>query len=73
METKDIEAKEVKLTEHEKDILDDAFDIIARLSYTANRNKYFILNDEKIYTAKDIRLVLSMLEDLVDAERIVTE
>ena len=32
---------------------------------------YLILNGEKMYTAKDIKKVLSLLEELVDADSIV--
>ena len=69
MEIKDYVTKNVKLTETEKDILDEAYSVIDRLDYLLLG--YLILNGEKIYTAKDIKKVLSLLEDLVDADSIV--
>lgn len=69
MEIKDSVAKNVKLTETEKDILDEAYSVIDRLDYLLL--DYLILNGEKMYTAKDIKKVLSLLEELVDADSIV--
>ena len=69
MEIKDIVAKNVKLTETEKNILDEAYSVIDRLDYLLL--DYLIINGEKMYTAKDIKKILSLLEDLVDADSII--
>ncbi len=70
MEIKDSVAKNVKLTETEKDILDEAYSVIDRLDYLLL--DYLIVNSgERMYTAKDIKKVLSLLEDLVDADSII--
>ena len=69
MEIKDIVAKNVKLTETEKNILDEAYSVIDRLDYLLL--DYLIINGEKMYTAKDIKKILSLLEDLVEADSII--
>ena len=69
MEIKDSVVKNIKLTETEKDILDEAYGVIDRLDYVSL--DYLILNGEKMYTSKDIKTFLSLLEDLVDADRII--
>ena len=70
MEIKDYVTKNVKLTETEKDILDEAYSVIDRLDYLLL--DYLIVNSgERMYTAKDIKKVLSLLEDLVDADSII--
>ena len=69
MEIKDSVAKNIKLTETEKDMLDEAFGVLDRLDYLVL--EYLIVDGEKMYTIKDVRKVLSLLEELVDAESIV--
>lgn len=69
MEIKDSVAKNVKLTETEKDILDEAYSVINRLDYLLF--DYLIINGEKMYTTKDIKKILSLLEELVDADSII--
>lgn len=70
MEIKDSVAKNIKLTETEKDILDEAYNVIDRLDYLLL--DYLIVNSgERMYTAKDIKKILSLLEDLVDADSII--
>lgn len=69
MEIKENVAKSIKLTETEKDILDEAYNVIDRLDYLLPN--FLVIDGEKMYTAKDIRKVLSLLEELVDAESIV--
>ena len=70
MEFKDTMLKEVKLTETEKDTLDKAWGIIDRFDDIVH--KFIVVNDEKMYSVRDIRLVLSMLEDLVETDNAIT-
>ena len=69
MEIKNSDAKSIKLTEKEKDILDKAFNLIDRLDYEVL--DYLIIDREKMYTAKDVANTLSLLENLIDADRII--
>lgn len=69
MEVKENVVKSIELTETEKDILDEAYGVIDRLDYLLPN--FLVIDGEKMYTAKDIRKVLSLLEELVDAESII--
>lgn len=69
MEIKENVAKSIKLTETEKDILDEAYNVIDRLDYLLL--DFLVIDGEKMYTAKDITTILSLLEGLVNADSII--
>ena len=71
MEIESVKVNSIKLTANEKDILDKAFGVIDRLNYVIHKS--FTIDGEKLYTARDVRVVLSVLEDLVDAKKIISE
>lgn len=69
MEIKENVAKSIKLSETEKDILDEAHNVIDRLDYLLL--DFLVIDGEKMYTAKDITTILSLLEELVNADSII--
>ena len=69
MEIKDSVAKNIELSGTEKSILDEAYNVIDRLDYLFLN--FLVIDGEKMYTVKDIRKVLSLLEELIDAESII--
>lgn len=69
MEIKENVAKSIELTGTEKDILDEAYNVIDRLDYLFLN--FLVIDGEKMYTAKDIKKVLSLLEELIDADSII--
>lgn len=69
MEIKDSVAKNIELTGTEKSILDEAYNVIDRLDYLFLN--FLVIDGEKMYTVEDIKKVLSLLEELIDAESII--
>lgn len=69
MEIKDSVAKNIELSGTEKSILDEAYNVIDRLDYLFLN--FLVINGEKMYTVEDIKKVLSLLEELIDAESII--
>lgn len=69
MEIKDSIAKNIELTGTEKSILDEAYNVIDRLDYLFLN--FLVIDGEKMYTVEDIKKVLSLLEDLIEADSII--
>lgn len=69
MEIKDSVAKNIELTGTEKSILDEAYNVIDRLDYLFLN--FLVIDGEKMYTVEDIKKVLSLLEDLIEADSII--
>lgn len=69
MEIKDSVAKNIELSGTEKSILDEAYNVIDRLDYLFLN--FLVIDGEKMYTVEDIKKVLSLLEELIDADSII--